>query len=73
MSLLLFLGPISLLAGKAYVVGRKNCDILLSNDQSISRVHAHVMVTEQVRNLSPAITFHNTVYAIIFDYSQRHK
>ncbi|KAG7335735.1 hypothetical protein KOW79_000428 [Hemibagrus wyckioides] len=40
-------GPISLLAGKEYVVGRKNCDILLSNDQSISRVHALITVTDQ--------------------------
>ncbi|XP_076826464.1 nibrin [Brachyhypopomus gauderio] len=39
---------ICLLPGKDYVVGRKNCDILLSNDQSISRVHAHLSVTEQV-------------------------
>lgn len=44
-------GPVSLLAGKEYVVGRKNCDILLSNDQSISRVHAHITVTEQAVTL----------------------
>ncbi|MCI4374800.1 hypothetical protein PGIGA_G00010080 [Pangasianodon gigas] len=44
-------GPISLHAGKEYVVGRKNCDILLSNDQSISRVHAHITVTEQAVKL----------------------
>uniref|UniRef100_A0A8B9KHD2 Nibrin n=1 Tax=Astyanax mexicanus TaxID=7994 RepID=A0A8B9KHD2_ASTMX len=31
-----------LLPGKEYVVGRKNCDILLANDQSISRVHAQL-------------------------------
>lgn len=47
----LFLGPaVSLIAGKEYVVGRKNCDILLSNDQSISRVHANITVTEQVKS-----------------------
>uniref|UniRef100_A0A3Q3W779 FHA domain-containing protein n=1 Tax=Mola mola TaxID=94237 RepID=A0A3Q3W779_MOLML len=34
---------------KEYVVGRKNCDILLSNDQSISRAHAHLTATDQVR------------------------
>ncbi|KAK3571378.1 hypothetical protein QTP86_010258 [Hemibagrus guttatus] len=44
-------GPISLLAGKEYVVGRKNCDILLTNDQSISRVHALITVTEQAVTL----------------------
>ncbi len=32
------------------MVGRKNCEILLSNDQSISRVHANLAVTEQVSN-----------------------
>ncbi|XP_073728191.1 nibrin isoform X1 [Misgurnus anguillicaudatus] len=36
-----------LLPGQKYVVGRKNCEILLSNDQSISREHAHFTVTEQ--------------------------
>lgn len=36
-----------LLPGQKYVVGRKNCEILLSNDQSISREHAHLTVTEQ--------------------------
>lgn len=47
---MLFLGsPVPLLAGKEYVVGRKNCNIILSNDQSISRVHAHITVTEQVK------------------------
>lgn len=38
-----------LLASKEYVVGRKNCDILLSNDQSISRAHAQLIATDQVR------------------------
>lgn len=41
---------IILLPGQEYVVGRKNCEILLSNDQSISRVHANLTVTEQVSN-----------------------
>ncbi|GAA6092857.1 nibrin, partial [Tachysurus ichikawai] len=44
-------GPITLLDGKENVVGRKNCDILLSNDQSISRVHAFITVTEQAVTL----------------------
>ncbi|KAI1885490.1 hypothetical protein AGOR_G00204230 [Albula goreensis] len=34
-----------LLPGAQYVVGRKNCDVLLQNDQSISRVHAQLTVT----------------------------
>ncbi|KAG1947646.1 nibrin [Pimephales promelas] len=40
-----------LLPGQEYVVGRKNCEILLSNDQSISRVHAKLTVTEQAVTL----------------------
>ncbi|KAI4810620.1 hypothetical protein KUCAC02_013558 [Chaenocephalus aceratus] len=36
-----------LLSTKEYVVGRKNCDILLPNDQSISRAHAHLTATDQ--------------------------
>uniref|UniRef100_A0A8C9YD64 Nibrin n=1 Tax=Sander lucioperca TaxID=283035 RepID=A0A8C9YD64_SANLU len=35
-----------LLSSKEYVVGRKNCDILLPNDQSISRAHAHLTATD---------------------------
>ncbi|XP_032375376.1 nibrin isoform X1 [Etheostoma spectabile] len=35
-----------LLSNKEYVVGRKNCDILLPNDQSISRAHAHLTATD---------------------------
>ncbi|KAM4601520.1 nibrin [Polymixia lowei] len=40
-----------LLPSKEYVVGRKNCDILLSNDQSISRAHAHLTATDQTLTL----------------------
>ncbi|XP_052002686.1 nibrin isoform X2 [Xyrauchen texanus] len=40
-----------LLPGQVYVVGRKNCEILLPSDQSISRVHAHLTVTEQTITL----------------------
>uniref|UniRef100_A0AAY5ERY4 Nibrin n=1 Tax=Electrophorus electricus TaxID=8005 RepID=A0AAY5ERY4_ELEEL len=53
---------IRLLPGQDYVVGRKNCDVLLSNDQSISRVHAHLTVTEQavtVKDTSKYGTFVN--------------
>lgn len=32
--------PCRLLAGVEYIVGRKNCAILIENDQSISRNHA---------------------------------
>ncbi|XP_039974775.1 nibrin [Xiphias gladius] len=40
-----------LLDSKEYVVGRKNCDILLVNDQSISRAHAHITATDQILTL----------------------
>ncbi|XP_067365098.1 nibrin isoform X2 [Channa argus] len=36
-----------LLSSKEYVVGRKNCDILLPNDQSISRAHALLTATNE--------------------------
>ncbi|KAI4890636.1 hypothetical protein NFI96_016966 [Prochilodus magdalenae] len=44
-------GTFYLLPGKEHVVGRKNCDILLANDQSISRLHATLTVTEQTVTL----------------------
>ncbi|XP_071385351.1 nibrin [Centroberyx affinis] len=40
-----------LLPSKQYVVGRKNCDIILPNDQSISRAHAHLTATDQTLTL----------------------
>ncbi|XP_041798126.1 nibrin [Chelmon rostratus] len=40
-----------LLSTKEYVVGRKNCDIILSNDQSISRAHAQLTATDQTLTL----------------------
>lgn len=52
-----------LLSSKEYVVGRKSCDILLSNDQSISRAHAHLTVTDQtltVKDTSKYGTFVNS-------------
>lgn len=52
-----------LLASKEYVVGRKNCDIVLPNDQSISRAHAHLTATDQtltLKDLSKYGTFVNS-------------
>uniref|UniRef100_A0A4W5LB83 Nibrin n=1 Tax=Hucho hucho TaxID=62062 RepID=A0A4W5LB83_9TELE len=40
-----------LLPGKEYVVGRKNCEVILPNDQSISRAHAHLTATNQALSL----------------------
>ncbi|TMS11406.1 Nibrin [Larimichthys crocea] len=40
-----------LLSSKDFVVGRKNCDILLPSDQSISRAHAHLTATDQTLTL----------------------
>lgn len=40
-----------LLSTKDYVVGRKNCEILLPSDQSISRVHAQFSATDQTLTL----------------------
>ncbi|XP_049586792.1 nibrin [Syngnathus scovelli] len=51
-----------LLPAKEYVVGRKNCDIVLPSDQSISRAHAHFIVTDQtltMRDTSKYGTFVN--------------
>ncbi|XP_028985651.1 nibrin [Betta splendens] len=52
-----------LLSSKDYIVGRKNCDILLPNDQSISRAHAVVTATDQtltVKDTSKYGTFVNS-------------
>ncbi|XP_038850946.1 nibrin-like isoform X2 [Salvelinus namaycush] len=40
-----------LLPDKEYVVGRKNCEVILPNDQSISRAHAHLTATDQALTL----------------------
>lgn len=37
---LILLEPYRLLTGVEYIVGRKNCGILIEDDQSISRNHA---------------------------------
>ncbi|KAL0599054.1 Nibrin [Plecturocebus cupreus] len=44
--------PYRLLTGIEYVVGRKNCAILIENDQSISRNHAVLTAHFSVTNLS---------------------
>ncbi|KAM7420793.1 hypothetical protein PAMA_015153 [Pampus argenteus] len=52
-----------LLSSKEYVVGRKNCDIILPCDQSISRAHAHLTATDQtltVKDISKYGTFLNS-------------
>ncbi|XP_005381816.1 PREDICTED: nibrin isoform X2 [Chinchilla lanigera] len=43
--------PYRLLTGIEYVVGRKNCAILIDNDQSISRNHAVLTANVSVTNL----------------------
>ncbi|XP_021111622.1 nibrin isoform X3 [Heterocephalus glaber] len=43
--------PCRLLTGVEYVVGRKNCTILIDNDQSISRNHAVLTANFSVTNL----------------------
>ncbi|XP_051879834.1 nibrin [Pristis pectinata] len=45
-------GPYYFLVGVNYVVGRKNCAILLRDDQSISRSHATLSVVHPATNLN---------------------
>uniref|UniRef100_A0AAZ3PJ28 FHA domain-containing protein n=1 Tax=Oncorhynchus tshawytscha TaxID=74940 RepID=A0AAZ3PJ28_ONCTS len=40
-----------LLPEKEYVVGRKNCEVILPNDQSISWAHAHLTARDQALTL----------------------
>ncbi|XP_062278474.1 nibrin isoform X2 [Scomber scombrus] len=50
-------------SSKEYTVGRKNCEIILPNDQSISRAHAHLTATDQtltVKDTSKYGTFVNS-------------
>ncbi|KAL8181940.1 UNVERIFIED_CONTAM: hypothetical protein K2H54_035695 [Gekko kuhli] len=49
--------PHRLLIGIEYVVGRKNCAILIQDDQSISRSHAVLCVSHPPVNLSESSTF----------------
>uniref|UniRef100_UPI00398F1DD4 nibrin isoform X2 n=1 Tax=Pristiophorus japonicus TaxID=55135 RepID=UPI00398F1DD4 len=44
--------PYHLLVGVDYIVGRKNCAILLRDDQSISRSHAALSVSHPAGNLT---------------------
>ncbi|XP_063155534.1 nibrin [Candoia aspera] len=46
-----------LLVGVEYVVGRKNCGILIQNDQSMSRSHAILSVNHSQVNLSQSSSF----------------
>ncbi|XP_077208069.1 nibrin isoform X2 [Paroedura picta] len=49
--------PYRLLIGVEYVVGRRNCAILIQDDQSISRSHAVLSVSHPPVNLSQSSTF----------------
>ncbi|XP_054841395.1 nibrin [Eublepharis macularius] len=49
--------PHRLLIGVEYVVGRKNCAILIQDDQSISRSHAVLSVSHPPVNLSQSSTY----------------
>ncbi|XP_057691037.1 nibrin [Corythoichthys intestinalis] len=50
-----------LFSAKEYVVGRKNCDILLPSDQSISRAHAYFVVTDETLTLRDASKYGTAV------------
>ncbi|KAJ7338983.1 hypothetical protein JRQ81_012885 [Phrynocephalus forsythii] len=57
--------PYQLLVGVEYIVGRKNCAILIQDDQSISRSHAVLSVTHPEMNHSqpssfPVLTLNDT-------------
>lgn len=49
--ILFLLEPYRLLTGTEYIVGRKNCAILIEDDQSISRNHAVLTANFAVTNL----------------------
>ncbi|NXB61665.1 NBN protein, partial [Struthidea cinerea] len=48
--------PYRLLSGVEYVVGRKNCTILIQDDQSISRSHAVLTVSQSETNPSQSLS-----------------
>ncbi|XP_064363835.1 nibrin isoform X2 [Dromaius novaehollandiae] len=48
--------PYRLLVGTEYVVGRKNCAILIQDDQSISRSHAVLTVSHPETSLSQSLS-----------------
>lgn len=39
-----------ILPGKEYIIGRKECDIIIENDQSVSRKHAYLKVAYKTGN-----------------------
>ncbi len=47
------------LVGHEYSVGRKDCDILVESDMSISRKHATLKVTHEEANLVGTVTVHD--------------
>ncbi|NXK90244.1 NBN protein, partial [Formicarius rufipectus] len=49
--------PYRLLSGTEYVVGRKNCSILIQDDQSISRSHAVLTVNRPETTPSQSLSF----------------
>ncbi|NXJ01886.1 NBN protein, partial [Psophia crepitans] len=49
--------PYRLLCGTEYVVGRKNCAILIQDDQSISRSHAVLTVSRPETNSNQSLPF----------------
>uniref|UniRef100_A0A8C0ZBY9 FHA domain-containing protein n=1 Tax=Cyanistes caeruleus TaxID=156563 RepID=A0A8C0ZBY9_CYACU len=54
--------PYRLLSGIEYVVGRKNCSILIQDDQSISRSHAVLTVSRP--ETSPVSSHHFTTLSM---------
>ncbi|NXF87761.1 NBN protein, partial [Eubucco bourcierii] len=48
--------PYRLLSGTEYVVGRKNCNILIQDDQSISRSHAVLTVSQPETTSSQSLS-----------------
>ncbi|KAM9852392.1 nibrin [Aulostomus maculatus] len=50
-----------LFPNKEYMVGRKNCNIVLPNDQSISRAHAQFTVTDQTLTLKDTSKYGTSV------------
>ena len=47
-----------ILGGKQYLVGRRDCDILVANDATVSRKHAEISMTHPEANLvTPSFVF----------------
>uniref|UniRef100_A0A3Q3EK34 FHA domain-containing protein n=1 Tax=Labrus bergylta TaxID=56723 RepID=A0A3Q3EK34_9LABR len=62
-----------LVSSKEYVVGRKNCDIILTSDQSISRAHAHLTAADQVRRRHEDIIITKNVHSLNYLLFKRTK